>query len=355
MRRLFVAAKTHRFNVLNLFTLSLAASFVWVANASAQPTPQPSRSEAARPPGMEPLSINDWLTRAREASRKMTYVGTFVVSSDGAMSSSKVSHTYEGDQEVERVETLSGAPRLIFRHNEQIVTFLLDKKVVRTERRDSTSAFPGWANSADQKIADFYRMRTDGVERVAGFEADVTTLIPKDAIRFGYRVWTEQSRGLPIKSQTLDSNGKVLDQAAFSELQLDAPVRLDKLVQMMRNVEGYRIEKTALVKTTASAEGWSLRVPVAGFVPLNFYRRPAGIPDSMQNAEALQWIFSDGMASLSIFVEPLNLQRHTREVGFSMGATQTLTRQVAGYWLTLVGEVPMATLRLFADNLEHRK
>ena len=53
--------------------------------------------------------------------------------------------------------------------------------------------------------------------------------------------------------------------------------------------------------------------------------------------------------------EPLEPQQHAKEASFSMGATQTLTRQVAGYWLTLVGEVPMSTLKLFADNLEHRK
>ena len=355
MQGLSVAAKARSFSAFSLFAVASAASFFSAPEALAQSAARPAPNEAVRPTALEAPSINDWLTRAQTASRKVSYVGTFVVSSGGTMSSSKVSHANEGDQQIERVETLSGPPRLIFRHNDQVVTFLLDKKVVRSEKRDSTGAFPGSVDSADRRIADFYKARHDGIERVAGVEADVTTLIPKDAIRFGYRVWTERTRGLMVKSQTLDASGRVLEQAAFSELQLDAPVRLDKLAQLMVNVEGYRVEKTALVKTTASAEGWSLRAPVAGFVPLNFYRRPAGIPNGVQGTEALQWIFSDGIASLSIFVEPLEPLRHAKEASFSMGATQTLTRQVAGFWLTLVGEVPMATLKLFADNLEHRK
>ena len=355
MQGLSIAAKARSFSVFSLFAAASAASVFLALEALAQSATQLTRPEAVRPFALEAPSINDWLTRAQTASRKVSYVGTFVVSSGGAMSSSRVSHANEGEQQIERVETLSGPPRLIFRHNDQVVTFLLDKKIVRSEKRDSTGAFPGVVEPADHRIADFYKARHDGIERVAGVEADVTTLIPKDANRFGYRVWTERARGLMVKSQTLDSSGRVLEQAAFSELQLDAPVKLDKLAQMMASVEGYRVEKTALIKTTPSADGWTLRVPVAGFVPLNFYRRPAGIPNGVQGTEALQWIFSDGMASLSIFVEPLEPLRHAKEASFSMGATQTLTRQVAGFWLTLVGEVPMATLKLFADNLEHRK
>ncbi|MCY7371574.1 MAG: MucB/RseB C-terminal domain-containing protein [Polaromonas sp.] len=302
----------------------------------------------------ESPSINYWLARTHSASKTIAYIGTFVVSSGGAMSSAKVFHACEGDRQIERVETLSGPPRSIFRHNDQVVTFLIDQKVVRSERRDSLGAFPGLLDSNDTRIADFYRARHEGVARVAGVAADVTTLIPKDSKRFGYRVWTEQRRGLLVKSQTLDSNGKVLEQSAFSELQLDAPVRVDQLMQMMANLEGYRVENTDLVKTTAASEGWALRVPVAGFMPLHFYRRPVGNSNGAQGADALQWIFSDGLASVSIFVEPSDSQRQQSEGGGSVGATQTLTRQIENYWLTLVGEVPMGTLRLFADSLERR-
>ena len=347
------AAKPLSFSVFLIIACTLAAANLLVSDASAQVVQgQPA---VARSTGSESRSINEWLTRAHGASRKIAYVGTFVVSSGGAMSSSKVFHAYEGDQQIERVETLSGPPRSIFRHNDQVVTFLIDKKIVRSEKRDSAGALSGLLDPTDSRIADFYKARHNGVERVAGVKADVTTLTPKDSIRFGYRIWTEQERGLLVKSQTLDSAGNVLEQAAFSELQLDAPVRVDKLVQMMGNVDGYRVERTTLVKTTAEAEGWALRSPIAGFMPGNFYKRPAGIPNDLQGVEALQWTFSDGLASISIFVEPFDLQRHGKEASLSMGATQTLTRRFANHWLTLVGEVPMSTLKLFADNLERRK
>ncbi|MGH8035150.1 MAG: MucB/RseB C-terminal domain-containing protein, partial [Lysobacterales bacterium] len=203
---------------------------------------------------------------------------------------------------------------------------------------------------------DFYKVRQDGVERVAGVEADIIALVPKDHLRFGYRVWTEQKKGLVVKLQTLDTDGKVLEQAAFSELQLDAPVKMDKLIQMMGKVEGYRVvEKPVLVKTTASAEGWVLKAPVAGFKSMSCYKRPATAANAATGEEPLQWIFSDGLASVSIFVEPFDRQRHDKESSLSLGATQTITRRLETHWITVMGEVPMTTLRLFANGLERKK
>ena len=307
----------------------------------------------------DPRSLNSWLLRMHEASTNQSYIGVFVVSAGGNMSSAKIWHMCEGKQQVERVEILTGAPRSIFRHNNQVVTFLPDHKVARSEKRESLGLFSELFKSADSRITDFYKFRQEGIERVAGVDADIVTLVPKDNLRFGYRVWTERQNGLVVKLQTLDADGSVLEQAAFSELQLDAPVKTDKILQMMGRTDGYRVEKPVLVKTSASAEGWELKTPVAGFNPMSCYRRPVSATSptasSVPGEGQLQWIFSDGLASVSIFAEPLDRQRHIRESSLSLGATQTMTKQLDPYWITLVGEVPLATLKLFASGLERKK
>lgn len=303
----------------------------------------------------ESRSIDDWLTRMHEASKSRAYIGTFVVSSGDAMSSARIWHVCEGSQQMERVETLTGPPRSIFRHNDQVVTFLPDQKVVRREKRESLGLFPGVLQSTDRRIADFYKVRLEGAERVAGVDADIVLLVPKDKLRFGYRIWTEQKNGLVVKLQTLDTEGQVLEQAAFSELQLDAPVRMDKLLQMMGKADGYRVEKPVLVKTTAGAEGWGLKTPVPGFKPVSCYKRPATPASGLAGQEPMQWIFSDGLASVSIFVEPFDRQRHGKPSSLSMGATQATTRQLDAFWVTVMGEVPLATLQLFANGVERRK
>jgi sigma-E factor negative regulatory protein RseB len=123
---------------------------------------------------------------------------------------------------------------------------------------------------------------------------------------------------------------------------------MDRLAHQMAVVPaGWRVEKTDAVKTSAEAEGWALKAPVAGFKPLSCYKRRA--------EGVLQCIFSDGLASVSLFVEDFDRQRHVREGVFASGATNTLTRRVQDWWVTVVGEVPPQTLRAFSLSLERRR
>jgi sigma-E factor negative regulatory protein RseB len=299
-------------------------------------------------------NVSEWLLRMHEASRQRSYIGTFVVlSNTGSMSSARIWHACEGDLQVERVESLTGAPRSVFRRNDEVVTFLPESRVVRAEKREQAGLFPNLLKATDSSIAQFYEARPLGSDRVAGFEADVVQLVPKDKLRFGYRIWSEKKSGLVVKLQTVDAQDKVLEQVAFSELQLDAPVRAANLNQMMSATEGWRVEKPDTAKTTAEAEGWHLKSPVAGFQPVNCYKRPGASQGAHEGT--MQWVFSDGLAAVSLFLEPYDRQRHAHEGLFASGATQTLTRRIDDWWLTAVGEVPQQTLNAFAQSLERRK
>ncbi len=307
-------------------------------------------------------SLAQWLLRIHEASRHGAYSGTFVVSSaTGGMSSSRIWHACDGDQQIERVEALTGAPRATYRQNDQVVTFLPQSKQVIQERRDSLRLFPGLLKTHDTAIADFYTVRRVGSERVAGVDADLLLLEPKDKLRFGYRIWSERDTGLVVKLQTLDNDGRTLEQSAFSELQLNAPVSMAQLSALMHNTHGYHVEKLEPVVTSALAEGWILKPVVPGFTLLSCLRRPFAAAPTTSGAASgapadsvrtVQWIFSDGLASVSLFVEPLDRRGPNQEVSMILGATRLLSRQVQDGWLTVVGEVPLQTLQIFSRSLE---
>ena len=311
-------------------------------------------------------SINDWLVRIHDASRRRAYTGTFVVSVGADMASARIWHVCDGEQQMERVESLTGTPRSTFRHNNNVVTFFPETKVARTEQREALGIFPNFLKSNDTAIAEFYTLKALESERVAGIEAEVVHLIAKDNLRYSYRIWTERKSGLVVKLQTLDVSGRVIEQAAFSELNLEAPVKMERLAAMMNNTAGHRLEQVAMVKTTALAQGWVLQRGVPGFASMNCFKRPmqiaatsnpaaqleAGKADS---AGTMQWIFSDGLATVSLFVESFDRTRHSHEGVWSMGATQTLTKRMDDWWLTAVGEVPASTLKVFAQQLERRK
>jgi sigma-E factor negative regulatory protein RseB len=304
-------------------------------------------------------ALNAWLLRVHQAARQSVYTGTFVVSSSAGMASARIWHVCDGAQQLERVESLSGIPRAIFRHNDQVVTFFPQSRVAVAEVRESLGLFPDLLKSSDSSIGDFYQLKNLGSERIAGFDTEVFLLQPKDALRFGYRVWNEKKSGLIIQLQTLDLGGKVLEQSAFSELQLGAAVNVSKLARS-GNTEGYRVVRPDLQKTTAEAQGWAMQKYVDGFKPLGCYQRAAaGQLQPVQQGKAqhtMQWVFSDGVATLSLFVEAFDARRHIREGATDMGgATHTLTRRIDSWWVTAVGEVPLATLSAFAQALERKK
>lgn len=332
--------------------VAMCAAHASIAQSQA-PTPQ----SAAPASEVSALGAAGWLQRMHAASRQHTYMGTFVVTaSSGNLSSARIWHVSEGNMQLERIEALSGPPRSTFRRNDQVMTFLPDAKVVKSEKRENLDLFPSLVGTPDSSVGNLYGVRVVGKDRVAGFDADVVVLEPRDNLRFGYRIWSERNSGLAIKLQTIDGENRVVEQSAFSELQLDAPIKAAALGQMMNETAGYRVLKSEIERTTASREGWMLRSPVAGFKPVSCLRRSIGSHDQ---SRTVQWTFSDGLASVSLFVEPYDAKLERREGLLAIGATHTLTRRLVrgqgDWWLTAVGEVPVRTLEAFAQSLDRER
>lgn len=334
--------------------MCLVAWFASTATAQTSVVPSilpPAGAEAAA----DHRSVDAWLVRMHEASKRRAYMGTVVVSDGVNMASARIWHVCDGTQQIERVVTLTGAPRTTFRRNDHVVTFLPQSMVVLTERRESLGLFPNLLRAGGAMVGQFYQSRLVGHERVAGLEADVVLIEPRDRLRFGYRVWSDQSTGLVLKLQTLNGDAQVLEQVAFSELQLDAPVSLQKLARMMANTEGYRVQRVESEPTTALSEGWSVAHPVPGFQSVSCHKRPVVPPNGSAPETAMQWVFSDGLASVSLFVQPFDPGRQPAEGTTALGATHTLTRRHGSWWITAVGEVPLPTLAAFVQGLERRR
>lgn len=347
--------KTLRLSVGRGFMFGILglAAMVSSAGVAAQTAVLAPPVAAAQGQRIEP-SVHEWLSRMQEASRRRTFVGTFVVTAGPSLTSSRIWHVCEGVQQVERVESLSGAPRTTFRHNDLVLTFLPERRMVLTDKRESLALFPNLLQSDESLITQNYRVKARGTARVAGFDTDVILLQPKDDLRFGYQVWTERNSGLVIKLQTLNAAGQVLEQSAFSELQLNVPLDMAQMTQMMGRTEGYQMVRQDLVKAVAALEGWVLKTDVAGYKPLSCYKRTLGA-EAGRAEQTLQWMFSDGLASVSLFIEAFDPTRHRQPGSYAMGATHSLTRRMGDWWLTVVGEVPVQTLLAFAQGLERKR
>lgn len=341
-RGAYPGARLHPWSGLLLVVLVLG---LWQPLVQAQ-----SQGGAAVPT----RSVNEWLTRMQEASRQRAYTGTLVVSAGSVMSASRIWHVCDGVQQMERIETLTGAPRTTIRRNNEVITFVPDAKTAWIEERESLGLFPDLLRTPANAIPKYYEVRETGVQRVAGHLADVVEILPRDPLRFGFRIWSEQKTGLVVKLQTLGEKDVVLEQLAYSELQLDAPVRMDKLRKMMKDTRGYEVYRPVVKKTTPEAEGWQFKDVAPGFLRMSCHTRDASESTEVSSVP-MQCIFSDGLASVSLFVEPLDARRHGAETSAVMGATHSLGMRLGNHWLTVLGEVPPVTLQRFAQALQRTR
>lgn len=310
-------------------------------------------------PLIEARETRAWLTRIQDAANKRNFVGTVVVSAGGTVASTRIAHYWEGRDQFERIDALDGQVRNVFRHNDVVHTVWPQRRVAVVEQRDQMSSFPGFLQAGSDRVQDFYDLKPVAVERVAGHEANVLVLRPRDKLRFGYRLWAEKSTGLLLRAEVLGERGEVLESSAFSEVSIGIRPQPDSVLQPVKRLDGFRMLRPVLVPTRLEAEGWVLNATVPGFQLVSCVRRPfdgsvrAVVAGAAEHA--LQTVYSDGLTYVSIFIEPYNAERHSRPMLTAIGATQTMMRREGDWWITAMGDVPAMTLRQFAKGVERKK
>jgi sigma-E factor negative regulatory protein RseB len=304
-----------------------------------------------------PAEARAWLQRVHGAASQRNYRGTLVVSAGGSMSSARLAHYCQGTQFFERIEVLDGQTRQVYRHNDRVMTLWPAAKVARVEQRDSVALFPAVLSGSAEQLFERYDMVPEGADRVAGYGAAVYLLRPRDGQRFAQRLWAEQSSGLLLRADVLAPDGRVLETAAFTDLEIDVKPRPETVLKPMKSLDGYRVMQIAPQRTALDAEGWQFKSLVPGFKQISCVKRslePPATGDRGAAADVLQTIFSDGLTHVSVFIEPFHADRH-RPGGAVIGATHTLRHALGPYWVTVMGDVPMATLKQFAAALERTR
>lgn len=337
--------------------LALAGALCVVASSAWAQASAPGGGDA------QSLDMRAWLLRIHEAASHRNFQGTFVVSGGGAVSSARIAHFCEGTNQFERSETLDGQARQVYRHNDVVTTLWPANKLATVEQRDSLAQFPALLQTGDDHIADFYDVRPQGADRVAGRDVSVLVVKPRDGFRYGYRLWADQASGLLLRADVIGERNEVLESSAFSDVTINVKPQPESVLQPMKRLDGYRVVRPVLTQTRLEAEGWVMRQSAPGFRQVSCVKRPMdGAAEGKADAgkgelrpQVLQTIFSDGLTYVSLFIEPFDPQRHIHPMLTSVGPTQTLMQRQGDWWVTVIGDVPPATLRVFAKGLERRK
>ena len=294
-----------------------------------------------------------WLQRVQQAASTHSYRGIMIVSGGGIVSSSRVGHLSQGQHRYERIDVLGGQARQQFRHNDTVLTLWPQAQLAVYEPQLATADFPALP-AAGPRLLENYELRWVGSERIAGQVADVVLAKPRDGSRFLQRLWAERHSGLLMRTDVLGPRGDLLESSAFSELMLDDKLPVDSVLGPMKQLDGYRVVRPKAQRVDLEREGWSFQRAIPGFHLVSCARRTLVAPEKGVDARpVVQAVFSDGLAHVSVFIEPFDAHHH-RAMRSVLGATHTLMNRHGDWWVTVVGDVPMATVEQFDASLQRR-
>lgn len=302
-----------------------------------------AQQAVAQVPG-DPLS---WLGRIATAGQRLNYSGTFIYQSGKNFETSRIVHMADANGEHERLEVLDGSPREVIRTNSEVRCVLPDQKTVIVDRPGGRRAFPSRLPASFAGLAENYRIRKGEVGRVAGLDAQLVVLEPKDDLRYGHHLWAELQSGLLLKSRTVDERGEIIEQFTFSDVKIGGDIGSEAFRPRYAKDGEWRVVHANGVEVGRDESGWRLNAPLTGFSLMSIVRRPLG----RDRGEALHLVYSDGLAAVSVFIEPAD-GAQTPIGPLASGAINIYKRMVGQYLVTALGEVPLRTVQRLGDGIE---
>lgn len=315
----------------------------------------PAASDAAGSRPIPAAEARDWLARIHNAARRGNYQGTLVSSAEGALSSSRVAHFCDDRDSYERVEVLDGRMQQTYRHNDRVTTLWPQTRVAVIEEREPKQA--SLRQVIEPRAQDQYELRDQGEDHVAGRDARVLLLSPRDGHRFAQRLWIDTKSGLVLRADVLGSRQQVLESSAFSQVEIGVKPRPQTVLQPIRHLEGWRLIRPTHTSTQLEREGWALEPPIPGFRLVGVTMRTLEpVEGGSPKPPVLQAVYSDGLTHVSLFVEAIDRQRTRRAIRGQVGATHTLMQPFGDdWWVTVMGDVPGPTLNAFYQALERKR
>jgi sigma-E factor negative regulatory protein RseB len=292
-----------------------------------------------------------WLERMSEALATLNYDGLFTHSTPGQAESMRIVHRVDRGRSLERLVSLDGSGREVVRTREEVHAYLPDRKVVLVEPRGDEGSLLKALPTPGPKLDKYYDLAVRKGNKILGRDIVVIDVRPKDGYRYGYRLWLDAETAMPLRSVVGDGAGRQVEQILFTRLEIKDRIPA-RDIEPTVDASGFQWVRTgrklAAMPQLPANNGWRpVRVP-PGFRLVA--SRLQVMPGSPMPAQHL--IFSDGIAAISVFIEPATGSGPRPPEASSMGSANAYSTSIRGHVVTAVGEVPPATVREIATSVE---
>ncbi len=295
----------------------------------------------------------DWMRRMLEARKLRSYEGVLVYGRGEEVNSVQISHRYQDGGEQERLLHLDGERREIWRNGDRVVCILPGKETLELKHSLPSGPFSGPYAASPVPPAEQYRLTLTGGGRVAGYDAVKLAVMARDDHRYSYLLWLDKKTALLLKSLVLNKQGEVLERMQYTTLTIDAPIDdlASQFQELVKEQPAAKGAETAVKTEQAAVLAW-----LPQWLPPGFQEVPALVTrmDDKSARSTDSRVYSDGMSAFSVFIEPIG-REPAPEGASQTGATIAYARSadVAGdhYMITVVGEVPLATVKRVAESV----
>lgn len=284
-----------------------------------------------------------WLQKIASAAHGINYSGTFVYRHNGHMETSRIVHLFDANGEHEKIEVLDGPPRETIRNNDEVVCYMPENKAVIAERRKAFKSFPALLPEQSSDIGENYVIKLGGLERVAGFDCQNVMLEPRDIYRYGHRLCADSASGLLLKASTLNEKNEVVDQFFFTHVSIGGNID----PQQLKSKYAFKQPAILQARDVQVDSSWVVKSLPAGFKKIMGLKRAFAGKKFPTN----HLVFSDQLAAVSIFIEPLaGIQKPVSGLS-RQGAINVYTRPVGEHQVTVLGQVPAATVTQIGNSV----
>ncbi len=305
-------------------------------------TVSPLASAAGSP---SPQNWAAWLNRVALAAQQLNYTGTFVYQHGATVDVSRVAHRADGAEEMGKIDVLSGSPHEYVSINDQVFCYVPDGEHVKVEQRKHYKFFPALLPVPATAIAAHYTIKPIGRSTIAGHDCIGVILEPKDDYRFGYQLWADATTGLLLKAVPLDANNNPTGQFVFTQIEIgNAPER----GYFKSAYAGKKIVTVGNLPIGDNQVSWSVKQLPGGFNKVMEANRL--LPG--KKTPVRQLVYSDGLATVSLFIEPYASVENPMRGLSSQGLVNVYARPLGKYQITVLGEVPPNTVIQMADSLK---
>ncbi|HQN65739.1 MAG TPA: MucB/RseB C-terminal domain-containing protein [Methylophilus sp.] len=290
------------------------------------------------------------LQKTAGAAHQLNYQGVFLYQNGSQARSVQITHMNSGGQEMTRNVVMDGSNlREVYSQGDNVIIFHPYQQKVLVERKRGQNLFPAMLPADLTLLKDSYNAAHSGGDNVAGRAAYMVELVPKDAYRYRYKIWVDAETSLLLKMTLSGAENVTLEQIGFTQLNMMGAASMDSMQPRIDMSKQYVIQNEQPVQHVANE--WVVTQLPPGYRQIDHIERT--VPG--KSGPVNQIIFSDGIASVSLFIEPMGKGVRPKAGMKPMGSTNMCAHVVEGHQVIVVGEVPAETVRQISRSVTFKK